>query len=88
LYVWVQLTAKAEFRINNSSRSGHTQHSRVIVVQGTADKIVPAAHVRKLFMPYGDVPIFELKGQSHDPFAEGVCCVCTDCEESIKAIKL
>jgi pimeloyl-ACP methyl ester carboxylesterase len=47
-------------------------NTRVIVVLGTADRVIPANAVRKFFKPYTDVAIVELEGQGHDPFEEDV----------------
>ena len=47
-------------------------NTRLVVILGTADKIVRAPEVRKFFIPYKNVTVIELEGQGHDPFEEDV----------------
>ena len=45
-------------------------NTRVVVIRGDKDKVVPRQLVKNFFDKFPDVPIHELKGQGHDPFEE------------------
>lgn len=47
-------------------------NTRVSVVVGTKDRVVPLAQVRSFFQDFPSVRIIELEGQGHDPFEENV----------------
>ena len=47
-------------------------NTRVVVIRGEKDQVVPRQFVKNFFDMFPDVPVYELKGQGHDPFEENV----------------
>lgn len=47
-------------------------NSRVVVIRGEKDRVVPKKLVDGFFNKFPNVTIHELKGQGHDPFEEQV----------------
>lgn len=47
-------------------------NTKVVVIRGEKDQIVPRKLVDSFFKKFPDVPIYSLEGQGHDPFEEQV----------------
>jgi pimeloyl-ACP methyl ester carboxylesterase len=64
-------------------RVSELPNTKVVVILGSKDRIVPSQQVRKFFEPFPDVPIVELDGLGHDAFEEGTDTFCDTVERLI-----
>jgi pimeloyl-ACP methyl ester carboxylesterase len=47
-------------------------NTRIVVILGSRDKVIPRKMVDKVFSEFPEIPILEIDGCGHDPFEENV----------------